>query len=686
MVKHEADYDYIRPTKFSRYSVWIAPAAIFIGAYALYIKTMAPSVFWGDSAAFAASNYILGLPHSPSFPLYTLIGRLFNLIPSVSPSFSTNLMSAFFAALAVMFFYLIIKYLIDVPVFIPALYRQMLANRKLQQPDAKNEKQPIDYQSVPKPFYVLVPGLVVSSLFAVSLPVWLSAVRAEVYSLHLFLTLAAVYFCLKAAREEKQRHYFLGLWLYAISFTNHPLLALAFAPAFLYLIIINFAIVKKWFGVVTVVVLFFAAAFTVYLYLPFRSALEPAINWGRPDNLDSFLAALTRSGDMASFSEMLKAPDYFLRLKKIGLFMAGQIGWPLLGLWLIGLVGIHKISRRFSLFFFLAILSNLGVVLWAADFDPKNYDMVNYLAPLTAIVLIIGSAGILYLLRKKVATSRALIFFSVFAGIFLFVGVEKNFPRADMSQVTGPDIISYEVLNNLPPDAIVLTAEDDLLLPLWYGAYVDSIAQGISILSPGAMVNPAYRKQLTVNYPYLAYPPGFADDSAGQPDSLARELCRLNSSDRDICVQFGVPGISHAELVPDGILFRFVGPDHKAGFDENIYRRHLELADKMLAGNPLEARTIDFTGRWLFTIGVYYDRIGKGDIAWQLFNKALAVDASSIDMRIRLASALAKAGRYTEALKFVAQALDIDSQDQTSLELGQKIVEAIEKQKAIASK
>jgi len=689
MVKHEADYDYIRPVKFGYLTGLVAPSVIFAGFFVLYFRTMAPSLFWGDSAAFAATNHTLGLPHSPSFPLYTLLGRLFGQFPNMAPAFSSSLMSAFFAALAVAFFYLIAIIFFDVPVYRPSVLSSRLQSpgeTYMQENEGKAGKQAIDVEPNPASIYMLLPALAITALFGLTLPVWLSAVRAEVYSLHLFITLAAIYLTFRGVRDNKRRQFLFGIWLYALSYTNHPLLALGFAPAFLYLIVLHLSTTCQKLRTLGVIASFFVLAFSVYLFLPIRSALDPAINWGRPDNADSFFAAITRSSDMANFTDMTIAPDYLIRLRDVGFFLAGQIGWPFIGLIIFGLWGVLKISKKLFLFFPLAILCNLAVVLWAADFDARNYDLVNYLAPLTGVILIVSGAGVLYLLRMKIDVNRAAPLMTVLVGIFLYFAAVDNSPQADLSLITGPDQISREITKELPAGSVLLVAEDDLLLPMWYRAYVDKTARQIAVLSPGAMVNPAYRKQLAINYPELKYPDDFTNSLPGKPDSLAAQLCRLNAPERGVYLQFGVPGISHTEIIPSGILFKYVGDSGQTTIDSEIYKKHLELAEMMLRGNSMEARTVDFLGRWIFTLGVYYQRIGNNELAWELFNRALNIDQGSIDLRYNLAKALAKAKMYKEALKYLSDALEIDSQNQKCLDLGQQIIRAIESQKAVVIK
>jgi len=641
MVKHEAGYNYVRPGRFRTYTDLFLPVAVFGGALVLYLQTLAPSVFWGDSAAFAASNFILGLAHSPSFPLYTLLGRLFDLIPNLTPAFAANLMSAFFASLSVSLFFILIKQFAEAPLLQSRSNKIFLGGKKIDfgSDDIIADSVLVEADSVSRPASVIITCLAATVLFAISLPVWLSAVRAEVYSLHLFLSLTATLVLFRAISGKKRNLFFLGIWIYALSFANHPLLALAFAPAFLYLIILGLRDFGFRPAILGIILLFFVASFSVYLYLPIRSGQEPAINWGRPGTLDSFLSAITRSSDLANLSQITVAPDYMARLRKLGIFSAAQIGWPLIALTIFGFWGIFKISRKLFLFFPLAIFANLAIILWAADFTPRNYDLLNYLAPLFSIILITSIAGVTYLIRHRIAALQTSVGMAVLIGVFIYLSADRNYARANLSTVDGPETIAQEAVKNIPPKSIIIAAEDDFLLPLWYAAYADSSARDIRIVSAGGMVNAKYRKQLTLNYPDMSFPPDFTNDAPGHADSLTAQLCRLNNLNHDIFVQFGAPGIEAGALEPAGILFKYIPEGKQAVVDKESYKVHLACMENMVNRNPYENITREFAARWLFNTAVYFDRHNTPEIAWQLFNKALVIDKENIDMRIRLAAA-----------------------------------------------
>ncbi|MDD4856789.1 MAG: DUF2723 domain-containing protein [Candidatus Krumholzibacteria bacterium] len=82
--------------------------AMFLVPLIVYLLTMAPtSVFW-DSGEFIATAHILGIAHSPGTPLFTLVGRVFSILPlPLNAAARVNLFSVLCGALAVLMGYLI---------------------------------------------------------------------------------------------------------------------------------------------------------------------------------------------------------------------------------------------------------------------------------------------------------------------------------------------------------------------------------------------------------------------------------------------------------------------------------------------------------------------------------------------------------------------------------------------------
>lgn len=83
--------------------------AMFLSSFALYIRTLAPSLLYGDSAEFQTIAYTLGIGHPTGYPVYVLLAKLFALIPVGDVAYRVNLFSAFCAALTIALIYLILR-------------------------------------------------------------------------------------------------------------------------------------------------------------------------------------------------------------------------------------------------------------------------------------------------------------------------------------------------------------------------------------------------------------------------------------------------------------------------------------------------------------------------------------------------------------------------------------------------
>jgi hypothetical protein len=82
---------------------------VFIASGTLYVRTLAPSLLYGDSAEFQTIAVTLGMGHPTGYPVYVLLARVFTLIPVGEIAYRVNLFSAFCAALTIGLLYLILR-------------------------------------------------------------------------------------------------------------------------------------------------------------------------------------------------------------------------------------------------------------------------------------------------------------------------------------------------------------------------------------------------------------------------------------------------------------------------------------------------------------------------------------------------------------------------------------------------
>ena len=82
-----------------------AAFSFFIPLY-VYARTVTPTVPFWDSGEFIATSYILGLPHPPGNPVYTMLGRMMTFLPFESIAWRVNFMSSLASAIACFFTFL----------------------------------------------------------------------------------------------------------------------------------------------------------------------------------------------------------------------------------------------------------------------------------------------------------------------------------------------------------------------------------------------------------------------------------------------------------------------------------------------------------------------------------------------------------------------------------------------------
>ncbi len=158
---------------------------VSVGAFLLYVRTLAPSVatLFDDSLEFQVVIPLLGVPHPPGYPLYTLLGKLWTLlIPLRDPAWRLNALSAVMGAVALY-----------------ALYRLV-------------------YTLVPR-HRAVFPAV---ALLALAPTYWSQATIAEVYALHMAF-MAAILYLVTTLTEERLP---LLALLVGLSLTHHRLTVL----------------------------------------------------------------------------------------------------------------------------------------------------------------------------------------------------------------------------------------------------------------------------------------------------------------------------------------------------------------------------------------------------------------------------------------------------------------------------
>jgi tetratricopeptide (TPR) repeat protein len=616
---------------------------VFVLSLAVYTMTLCPSIYWEDSAAFCAVHSLLGIPHSPGFPLYVLLGRVFSLLPFTSSAFCSNLMSAFWggATLTVLFFLIL------------EIFGQ------------PNIRQWLSYLT----------GSIAVLVFAFSSSFWLQTVRAEVYTLNLFLSLTSILFVLRWRRAGPTRTGFRWLLLFTfvlgLSLTNHPLLALTLAPAFLLLILCtDFKVIlsARRLGLLAIFVLL---GLSVYLYLPIRSSFGPAVNWGNPDSWPDLLAYLLRT-NQAPVSPSAVAVPFLNRLWFNLSFPVDQFGLPLFWLSIVGVVSLFRSSRLMGSLTLAVFALNLGTATWAADFSARNYDLLGYLLPSLSMFTIwfaLGTRNVLAWILKEVRAvngnprkevHKVLGYLTAYVLLLTVIllpvlQLNRNLKRCDKSSQIWAQVYARQILSSVKKNTLILAGDDNTLTSLWYVNLAENRRPDVKIVSVTALTGRANRQQIKQQYPEIRLP----DADIRDPGALAYELGRLNADKFPVySTYFSGNRLLAQHLRPAGYLYR-LSTETVTLTDSDIE----EQRDRLRRDIPAEGYDVltrEHFGNLIFNLGAFYDKVSGSHLSVEYLLWALEVDPSNSRIYFKLGEAFLKKGDKVTASKFLQAGLELE--------------------------
>ncbi len=81
---------------------WVVDGVTLVGAMLLYLSTLSPTMLPADAGEFQIVGPVLGVAHPPGFALYTMLARLFSLLPVGDVAYRVNLLGAVTGALTLL--------------------------------------------------------------------------------------------------------------------------------------------------------------------------------------------------------------------------------------------------------------------------------------------------------------------------------------------------------------------------------------------------------------------------------------------------------------------------------------------------------------------------------------------------------------------------------------------------------
>lgn len=467
---------------------WLHAALVAATLFALYAATAPRTVALEDDGLFVLSSRFLGVEHPPGYPLYTLLGKVFTLLPIGSAAYRVHLLSAALGALACGALWLCARRLVGGTM----------------------------------PAYVAAYGLGLSAAF------WSQAIIAEVYTLNTLFVFALLLLALRAAAEPAGRRgamYSLAL-VFGLSLANHWPLMLLVAPGFAILLWPRGKDILRLLPVLATLIL---VGLAPYAWLIVRSWDDPPVSFYGPlESAAEVWVMLSRAGygatDVSPTATWLDRAHYLGFLGRETLAQFAVIGTALAG------VGFALQWRawgpRVSAALAVVCLMPSVVLLFLLGFDYDELRKVVYRAyplPAYGVLALWMALGLAAFVRATaLRQGMTLAVCGALLAAIASVGARSNLRHGyDWS-----DRYARAVLTSLPPNAVLFVDGDAELGTIAYARLAQGMRPDVTIYHPGGLVL-GNRLRLPLRTP--------------QPEMRAAVLALAARTDRPVAFVRGFP-------------------------------------------------------------------------------------------------------------------------------------------------
>jgi len=467
--------------------------ALFV--FIVYLFTLAPSVVQIDSGELAAVQATLGIAHPTGYPLFTMLGYLFSLIPlPFTKIFQLNILAAIYCSAAIGVFTYTIKYCLD---HLSSFKTKNAIKKELSKKEKKKSKEQTATEKqtdIPENFKLLT-AVFGGLILAFSRTFWFQSTSVEVYSLHLLLITLIILFLLKAYvdsfENDKIFHWLVFAFFLALGFTNH-LTTLMILPGTAYLYFSRYKFNSTSFKKLALMILLFVVVLVVvYSYLPIRASQNPILNWGNPLDWERILRHVSGKQYQVwlftSFDSAGKQFSFFWSILPFEFFVG-------LLLAVIGLfVSIFKL-RKLAWFI---LITFVFTVLYSINYDIHDIDSYFLLA--FVMLSFFAAFGALKILEmKSLQRNLAIIILTVVIAIQLFF----NFMKVNQSGVYTFEDYTKSVLTTLPENSIIFSYQWDYFISAsYYYQYVEDFRKDVTVIDKELLRRSWYFNQINNHDP-----------------------------------------------------------------------------------------------------------------------------------------------------------------------------------------
>ncbi len=521
--------------------VHAAPALVFLAAFAAYLGTMAPTVTFEDSGELVTAAWLLGVPHEPGYPLWTLLAHAFTWLPAGTVAWRVALLSAAGMALGA----------------------ALIARATLEALRGGTDAT----ASLADELIAAAAGL----MAAYACEAWEQALIAEVYGLNFALAAALFWLAVRWAKEpgdtQRRRLFYGASLLLGLAVGHHPTNAVLAVALLIYVALTGLRRVLdlRTLAIATALLL---AGLLPLAYLPLASTANPALDWGDPDTPRAVLRVLLRAQyGIAPWSGFSDASAQALRFFSL---MLEQ--WPRAAfvLPLAGFAWLCRAQRSLALLCALLFLAagplaavaiNLPLHAGDVEVDTENRALVSvFFIPAYGVLALLAGCG----LRTLIAFARERLRLALAAASLLVPAAVAlaNASALDLSGHRWAEAYASNLFRDAPPRALVFANWDPFYFPLVYFQQVEGQRADLALVDPALLRRSWYVRQLQRHQPlmrrvepqageFLAQVRPFEDGEPYDGVALERAWLALQTALIDAALAEGRAVLATQPLEPD---------------------------------------------------------------------------------------------------------------------------------------
>lgn len=402
-----------------------------------------------DTGELAAAAYTWGVAHPTGYPLLTMLGHVWSMLPWHTVIGGLNILAALFTAGGVA---------------ITTMIVQRLLPRASSQP--------------------WIP-MATSMLFGFCTLIWSQSTAYEVYSLNLLLITATLYATVRARQDNTVQWSLMAGLLFGLALSNH-LSSVFLAPGLLVLWWHRNRTRQEWLTLLLPVII----GLSLYILLPLRSAALPPINWGWVHRgWESFIYHVkgTQFGVWMFTDSKALSTNFGIFFSEASRMLL-WVGWiPVV----VGLADLFKRERRLTIGLLTILAGNLVISLGYAI-----PDISAYFIPSALVLMVFVGVGIWRLLASASSPLQQS------ALLLPVVALVLNLQTMNHRNDHAVEAYTQWAWSNLEPNAIVLSRQWDYLLSaMWYEQTVEHKRADVAIIDKELLRRTWYIPYLTQLYP-----------------------------------------------------------------------------------------------------------------------------------------------------------------------------------------